>query len=495
MEIKCLSLKTLQRGGELGDVCLILTSLSKLQSKTFSHGFNATLASRIHQALELQTDPLKAGAKLHLPRVEKTEADTWIYVLPEDLSAFNLLTSAGGWVKQITSATQKASLVFVDAKTEEKLADVLGAALSVRVFQMPLYGKKLKEAKKFKLAHVFIYATGKIEKAFNTGYATGDATNIVRELATLPPNILNTQTYEKYIRDFAQEYKLQVKFYSKKELKKMGAEAFLAVDRGKPDSNAGIYELTYAPSKAKNKNFISLVGKGICFDTGGYNIKSGAGMAGMKGDMAGSSLALASLIMARKLNWPLKMKAYLAVAENHISPSAYRPDEVVIAMNGIAIEVIDTDAEGRMVLSDTLTLASRAKPDLLIDFATLTGAATVAIGTSYAAGFTNREELHAPIVKAGRACGERVWTFPIDKDFAKPLESSVADIAQCAKGRSPDHILAAYFLSQFVEKDVPWVHIDLAAADRSGGLAHVDSYFTGFGARWVAEFLKTKFKV
>jgi leucyl aminopeptidase len=189
------------------------------------------------------------------------------------------------------------------------------------------------------------------------------------------------------------------------------------------------------------------------------------------------------------------LKAYLGVTENHISPKAYKPDEVVIALNGISIEVINTDAEGRMVLADTLALASRGKPELMIDYATLTGAATVAIGTKIAAGFSNREDLLPKIVRAGKESGERVWSFPIEKDFGKALESPIADTIQCTKGRSPDHILAAYFLNQFVEKDIPWVHIDLTPAENEGGLAHVDSLYTGFGVRWSMEFLRSQYKI
>lgn len=215
----------------------------------------------------------------------------------------------------------------------------------------------------------------------------------------------------------------------------------------------------------------------------------------MKGDMMGSAVALANMLVAADLKLPLKMKAFLGVTENHISPKAYKADEVVTAMNGVSIEVINTDAEGRMVLADVLCLASRAKPELIMDYATLTGAATVALGQSFSAGFTNRENFHSKIVEAGKASGERVWTFPLEKDFGKALESQVADIIQCIKGRGPDHILAAYFLKEFVDKEIDWVHIDLAASDKDGGLAHVDTVFTGFGVRWSLEFLKAKYRL
>ena len=422
--------------------------------------------------------------------------DYILAVIPSDVSAFSLLGFARSVLKEVIRPhTKSISLVFLEGKLEMLLADVFAAAVATRVFDMPEYGKRSEKKKIFQLEAVRVFASKNLDKPLQYGFATGEGANLVRYLGTLPPNILNTHTYGEKIKELAKQYKLSFKFYSNKELKKMGAGAFTAVDQGDPDSGGGIYEITYSPTKSKNKNPLVFVGKGLCFDTGGYDIKTMGYMLTMKGDMQGSALALTNLIVAAKLKLPLKMKAFLGVTENHISPKSYTPDQVVTALNGISIEVINTDAEGRMVLADTLCLASRSKPDMIIDFATLTGAARVAIGASYSAGFTNRDELHSKIIQSGRSSGERVWTFPIDKDYGKALESPIADMIQCAKSRSPDHILAAYFLSQFVEKDIPWVHIDLSAADKEGGLAHVDSFFTGFGVRWTMDFVKNKYKV
>jgi leucyl aminopeptidase len=446
--------------------------------------------------LARRPEALKAGESQSVTGLEKGDADIWIGVLPEDMSTFSLLGFVAGLLKSaLLPADEKLSLVVLEPREEERLADCFGAALATRIFQMPVYGKRKEKLKPFKIQEVVWVSNANQQKTFHYGFETGEGTNLVRYLGALPPNELNPATYGQKIRELAKKYKFQVKFYSNAELKKMGAGAFTAVDQGNPDSKGGIYELTYSPSRAKNKKPLTFVGKGLCFDTGGYDVKTQSYMVGMKGDMTGSALALSNLITAARLKLPLQMKAFLGVTENHISPLAYKPDEVVTALNGMSIEVINTDAEGRMVLADTLCLASREKPDLIVDFATLTGAATVAIGTSYSACFSNREDLFSPMVKAGKVSGERVWAFPIDKDFGKALESPVADIIQCVKARSPDHILAAYFLSQFVEKEVRWVHVDLAAADRTGGLAHVDSLETGFGVRWTMEFIKKTYKV
>jgi leucyl aminopeptidase len=212
-------------------------------------------------------------------------------------------------------------------------------------------------------------------------------------------------------------------------------------------------------------------------------------MVTMKGDMQGSAVALAVLVTAARLKLPLHLKAYLGVTENHISPKGYKADDVVTALNGMTIEVVDTDAEGRMVLADTLHLATKDQPSLCVDFATLTGAARRALGKRYSAAFTNTEKLRPAIVSCGRESGERVWTFPMDDDYAKAIESPVADILQCPKDPGPDHIWAACFLSKFVAKGVPWVHVDLCASECEGGLGPTDTLFTGFGVRWALRFL------
>jgi leucyl aminopeptidase len=218
-------------------------------------------------------------------------------------------------------------------------------------------------------------------------------------------------------------------------------------------------------------------------------------MLGMHGDMGGSAVALAVLNVASLEKWPFKVTAYLAVADNMIGPHSYKPNDVITSMKGTTIEIIDTDAEGRMVLADTLFYAARSKPTLMMDFATLTGACIRAIGTTYSGVFTNRIDLHKDLIKAGSDCGERVWPFPMDKDFAECLESTVADLKQCREKGGVDHIEAAQFLMHFAGEETPWVHVDLSAMEHSGGLAHVATDETGFGVRFTSEFVRNYFKV
>lgn len=475
---------------------LILVPAAFLKAKTWLKTFDAKTVDRITKALSRRTEALKAGERMRIAGIEKSDADIFVGVLPEDMTTFEVLSFFRSLLKEaVQIETGELGAAFLGKFDEGLVADCLGAALATRIFKMPEYGKRAEKSKTFKLKSVSVYANKNLEKSLRYGFETGEGTNLVRYLGTLPPNELDTGEYAKRIQKFAKDAGFQYKFHSNKELKRMGAGAFTAVDQADPDSKGGIHELTYSPSKAKNKSFVALVGKGLCYDTGGYDIKTQGYMARMKGDMQGSAVALSTLLTAKRLKWPLKMKAFLGVTENHVSPRGYKADDVVTALNGLTIEVVNTDAEGRMVLADTLALASKTKPELIMDFATLTGGAVYSIGTTYGAAFTNKEKLHSRIVDCGKRSGERVWTFPLDKDFGKNLESPIADTLQCSRARGIDHILAAFFLNRFVGEGIPWVHLDLSAADRDGGLAHVDSLFTGFGVRFALEFLKTSYRV
>jgi leucyl aminopeptidase len=211
-------------------------------------------------------------------------------------------------------------------------------------------------------------------------------------------------------------------------------------------------------------------------------------MHGMHEDMEGSAVALGTLLALTRLKAPFAVDCWLALAQNHIGPRAYKQNDVVTACNGTTIEVMHTDAEGRMVLADTLALAAREKPRLIIDYATLTGTCVYALGTRYSGAFTNRDALVAEIIAAGRESGERVWPFPLDDDFDQALESGIADIKQCTLEGEADHILAARFLKRFVA-DRPWLHIDLSAGNSKGGLAHIPTDVTGFGVRFTLNLL------
>ena len=309
--------------------------------------------------------------------------------------------------------------------------------------------------------------------------ARAEGNLLARSLTQLPANDLTPGLYRKFVRDLAAKQGWKHEEFDLKKLRKLGAGAFVAVAQGSDPEDAAIVHLSYTPKKAKKT--VSLVGKGICFDTGGHNLKPARYMHGMHEDMNGSAVALGILLAATQAKLPVKIDCWLAIAQNHISPKAYKQNDVVTALNGTTIEIIHTDAEGRMVLADTLTLASREKPDLLIDFATLTGSMMTALGSLYSGVLGNRPELLCKAVGVGKAVGERVNAFPFDSDYDEALDSDIADIKQCTLDGDADHIIAARFLSKFLEADPAWIHVDLSAIRNKGGLGAVLADVNGFG--------------
>ena len=237
---------------------------------------------------------------------------------------------------------------------------------------------------------------------------------------------------------------------------------------------------------------MALVGKGICFDTGGHNLKPARYMQGMHEDMNGSAVALGILLAATRAKLAVNIDCWMALAQNHLSPRAYKQNEVVTALNGTTIEIVHTDAEGRMVLSDALTLAAQCKsgkPDVMVDFATLTGSMHVALGSRYSGIFATSDTLARDALAAGVASGERVCAFPMDDDYDSALDSEIADVKQCTLDGEADHILAARLLQRFTDKR-PWIHVDLSAHSCKGGLGAVATDTNGFGVGWGVALLR-----
>jgi leucyl aminopeptidase len=381
---------------------------------------------------------------------------------------------------------------------ESQAKEIMGwmASLGHIVRYRPeVFGKKQTERKP--IGKLTVYFETSLNKkvsidAIKEGQILGFCNNQVKHLADLPSNILNPTTYREKVQSMVKELnangaKIESNFIDKKALQKRNAGAFLAVVKADLNDRAGIVHLRYVgASKAKKK--LAIVGKGLCFDTGGYNVKTGEYMYNMHRDMTGSAVAISLFRAMVEMEVPYEVNVYLALAENLISHEGYRPNDVVVASNGISIEVIDTDAEGRMVLSDTLVLASEKEPDLIIDFATLTGSVVRALDTRRCGAYSNHPKLAEMAVKTGEHCGERVWSFPIGEDYEDALKSEVADVRQCSSATAADHIYASTFLSKFVgkvnQKSIPWLHVDLAADTNKGGLGLVPSETTGFGVRF-----------
>jgi leucyl aminopeptidase len=351
---------------------------------------------------------------------------------------------------------------------------------------MPDY--KSKPDKPANLREVHIYGHESAEGYART-IAEAKGNNLARYLTAQPPNELTPGRYRRRIEQLARACGWKTEFLDVKKLKARGAGAFLAVAQGSPEPDAGILHLRYTPKKKSARKPLALVGKGICFDTGGTNLKPARHMHGMHEDMEGSAVALGALLALTELKADFPVDCWLALAQNHIGPKAYKQNDVVKAANGTTIEIVHTDAEGRMVLADTLYFASQQKPKLLVDYATLTGACVGALSTRMSGTLTNRDKLIPVLIEAGNSSGERVWPFPLPKDFEDALKSDIADVKQCTLDNDADHILAATFLKKFLVNDPDWVHVDLSAGNHKGGLAHIPTDVTGFGVRFTLNLL------
>ncbi len=365
------------------------------------------------------------------------------------------------------------------------------AAYYVLTANAAILPNRKKEQKSDHLKSISIYG---YQAEHDYGYVNARVAGnrLCRQLTITPPNELTPTIYRNKVIMLAKEHGWQHEEFDMPALKKMGAGAFVAVGQGSEPQDAAIVHLTYHPEYA-NKN-IAIVGKGICFDTGGHNLKPAKYMLGMHEDMNGSAVSLGILLAASQMRLPVKLDCWLAIAQNHISPNAYKQNDVVTALNGMSVEIVHTDAEGRMVLADTLTLASRQKPDAIIDFATLTGSMITALSDRMSGVITNRPELACSAVGAGAKSGERIVAFPYDDDFDSDLDSDIADIKQCTLEGGGDHIHAARFLGKFIENDIPWIHTDLSAANRKGGLGAIQSDTNGFGVGFGIELLKILLK-
>jgi leucyl aminopeptidase len=432
----------------------------------------------------------KAGDTFHLRVGPQAQTLLVVACVADEASTFERLQAAGKLARSALEGDPKTLLVWQQGCTTaaaDATFHAIIAALEAAAFRFASFKSKPKS--RTQLLRIDLARRGKLQEMDLT-LATAAGNNLARWLTALPPNTLDAAAYRRLLKQFAQRLNLNFKFYGETQLKRLGCGAFLAVAQGNAMRDAGIAMLSYRPRGAAAPA-VSLVGKGICFDTGGTNLKAHKGMLDMHTDMEGSAVALGSLYALKALRSPLAVDCWLAITENRIGPFAYKPQDVVRAANGTTIQVIHTDAEGRMVLADALCLAAAKKPRAIIDYATLTGACVYALTERYSGAFTNRPEARALIESAGVSSGERVWCFPMDSDYDTDLESNVADVLQCSADAKGDQILAARFLSRFVPNSIAWLHLDLSAGTRHGGLAHITTEITGFGVRYTLDLLRS----
>lgn len=462
---------------------LVVFEEKLLSSVPFADG----LASRLQRAgmtlADLKDKPLTLelanGALVSLCQLDATAP------------TFTLATALRAAVKPLLAEHPERIALAVIAKKQASLFASLAAyvtlvnAQALPVLKQKTSSQKLRDIGVFGVAHIDWKEEVAALVAGNT---------VCRALTMTPPNMLTPALYRQCLQTMASEKGWQYAEWDTDALRQLGAGAFVAVAQGSEPQDAAIVKLSYRHPQAEKT--LALVGKGICFDTGGHNLKSAKYMQGMHQDMNGSAVAVGVLQAISAQQLPINVDCWLALAQNHIGPNAYKQNDVITALNGMTIEIVHTDAEGRMVLADTLTLASRGKPDVMIDYATLTGSMQTALGSRMSGIVANQAALAQQMVEAGAASGERVVAFPYAEDYDSALDSDIADIKQCTMDSDADHMLAARFLGKFIEGDVDWCHIDLSSYSHKDGLGAVASEVNGFGValtlQWLQAFMAGK---
>ena len=310
-----------------------------------------------------------------------------------------------------------------------------------------------------------------------------------KDLQNEPPSSLRPFELADSIKQTLSKHGMKVTVFDEKEIKKRNMGGLLAVGQGS-SSKPRFIIIEYKPkSKNPTGRKIALVGKGVTFDTGGYCIKPWQGMLEMKADMSGAAVVAGTMLAAAKMNLPIEILGVIPAAENMINGEAMRPGDVVKTASGKTIEVGHTDAEGRMILADALDYASKQKPDQIIDFATLTGACVVALGLNVAGLFTKDDRIAEALYNSGLKTFDRLWRLPMWDEYNKDNESKIADVNNDG-GRWGGAITAAKFLENFVDKKIPWAHLDIAGPVIANDLTNYNkTYMTGYGVRLMCDYL------
>lgn len=325
-----------------------------------------------------------------------------------------------------------------------------------------------------------------IKEGANRGRILGEATCFVRDLCNHPANVMTPSRVVTEAKKIARESKIQLKVLDRRQQEKLGMGGLLGVSRGSIEPPQFII-LEYAGGPRTQKPIV-FVGKTVTFDSGGISLKPSENMEQMKADMTGGAEVLAAIRAASRLKLPVNVIGLLPVTENMPGGRATKPGDILTMLSGKTVEVQNTDAEGRLILADGLAYATRLKPACVIDVATLTGAAIVALGQFAIGMLGNDDQLKAELRKAGDYAGERVWEMPLWEEYFEQLKSDVADMRNIG-GRGAGMITAGMFLSKFVG-DYPWVHLDIASTDWSSGeRPYIPKGPTGTGTRLLIQFL------
>lgn len=414
----------------------------------------------------------------------------------KDFTADTLRKVLGDFSKKMRNSIDSASIVLPSKKEiNYEYSEILFTAvegLLLGSYTFLKYKKKEKNEREF--ATVIIAQQEEKQeliKVVNKAQLFYEATRLARDLVNEQSAIVTPAYLANLALDIAKgKSDISCKVYDRDEIEKMGMGAFLGVARAS-ETQPKFIHLEYAPKKAATKEKWALVGKGVTFDSGGINVKTGDGMVDMKMDMAGAAVVLGIFSVISKIQPPFPVMGIIAATPNLISSNSLLPGDVVKAYNGKTIEILNTDAEGRVTLADSLAYASKQGATKIIDFATLTGACVVALGNEIAGLFSNNRELVKQIEAAAIVEGEKMWELPLEKDYKEMNKSDVADISNIPSNRYGGALTAALFLEEFVDDKV-WAHLDIAGPAFLAKPTDISlKGGTGFGVRTMLQLFDT----
>lgn len=442
-----------------------ITSLPALEELTMIKSnpqlFHLTTASGPKKVLFYYDAGIKtSGAwfalcKKFATRVRNDFKGTFAFCLPDDLRGDELASAVNGW--------------------------------TTGQYNLGLF-KNSDEKKPKSPPDLYFLSSGSQESGIKEGFATADVIHEIMNLINLPANHKSPDFMDQWAKHHAAENGYHAESFDKGKLEAIGMNAFLCVNRGS-ESPAKLVLTHFRHPDAKKK--IAIVGKGVLFDTGGLSIKDSRNLHYMKSDMAGGAVALGIVDVCARLNLPVDIRAIVPFTDNSVDSKSTKPGDVIFSYSGKSIEIIDTDAEGRLVLADALTYASKQfEPDVMIDLATLTGNIISALGNQAAGLFTVNDQLAEAIVNAGNKCGERVWRMPMYDEYLEDMQSDVADIKNLSDKPAAGAATASKFLEQFTLNHPAWAHLDIAGMGFQPNGFGKGYCATGFGIRLLLTWLR-----
>ena len=410
-----------------------------------------------------------------------------------EISPIKLRTAAAA----LARATRRYASVATDLvskseiETNQAIQSVVeGMALSLYKFDYKSSSTKNKEDEVLKKVVLAGSTSATANSAILKATAVVEGVVLARDLVNEPGGSLTPQVFARKVVRMAKEKGLTAKVMDETAIKKAGFGGLLGVNRGS-DHPPRFVELTYRP-KGKAKATLALVGKGITFDSGGLSIKPWQGMSEMKTDMGGAAAVIGAMSALSSLSPQIRVKGYLPMTDNMLGGDATRPGDVLKIRNGKTIEVINTDAEGRLILADALSLASETNPDAIVDLATLTGACVVALGSDIAGLMGKNNSFLNQVEKAAEDAGEKIWQLPLPDEYKELYKSPIADMKNISAGGYGGALTAGLILSEFVPEGIPWAHLDIAGPARADkdSAENVEGG-TGFGVRTLIQLIQS----